>query len=57
MKNKKVFWIIVLFIIILTIGLSIYILKNNKENDWLTFTFANKNDIWLHTKIIFSKCS
>ena len=33
MKNKKVFWIIVLFIIILTIGLSIYILKNNKEND------------------------
>ena len=52
MKNKKVFWIIVLFIIILTIGLSIYILKNNKENDWLTFTFANKNDIWLHTKDI-----
>ena len=33
MKNKKVFWIIVLLIIILTIGLSIYILKNNKEND------------------------
>ena len=26
--------------------------RNNKENDWLTFTFANKNDIWLHTKDI-----
>ena len=30
----------------------VYIGKNNKENDWLTFTFANKNDIWLHTKDI-----
>lgn len=30
----------------------IYVGKNNKENDWLTFTFANKNDIWLHTKDI-----
>ena len=23
----------------------VYVGKNNKENDWLTFTFANKNDI------------
>lgn len=30
----------------------VYVGKNNKENDWLTFTFANKNDIWLHTKNI-----
>ena len=28
----------------------VYVGKNNRENDWLTFTFANKNDIWLHTK-------
>ena len=31
---------------------NVYVGKNNKENDWLTFTFANKNDIWLHTKDI-----
>ena len=30
----------------------VYVGKNNKENDWLTFTFANKNDLWLHTKDI-----
>ena len=41
MKNKKVFWIIVLFIIILTIGLSIYILKNNKENNDITINAPN----------------
>ena len=41
MKNKKVFWIIVLLIIILTIGLSIYILKNNKENDDITINAPN----------------
>lgn len=41
MKNKKVFWIIVLLIIILTIGLSIYILKNNKENDDITINTPN----------------
>ena len=41
MKNKKVFWIIVLFIIILTIGLSIYILKNNKENDDIIINTPN----------------
>ena len=30
----------------------IYVGRNNKENDWLTFSFANKNDIWFHTKDI-----
>ena len=33
-------------------GFKIYVGKNNKENDWLTLTFANKNDIWFHTKDI-----
>ncbi len=33
-------------------GFKIYVGKNNKENDWLTFSFANKNDIWFHTKDI-----
>ena len=28
----------------------IYVGRNNKENDWLTFSFANKNDIWFHVK-------
>ena len=26
--------------------------RNNKENDYLTLKFANKNDIWFHTKNI-----
>ena len=30
----------------------IYVGRNNKENDWLTTTFANKKDIWFHTKDI-----
>lgn len=33
-------------------GFKVYVGRNNKENDWLTFTFANKNDIWFHTKDI-----
>lgn len=28
----------------------VYVGRNNKENDWLTFSFANKSDIWLHVK-------
>lgn len=28
----------------------IYFGRNNKENDYLTFKFANKNDIWFHIK-------
>lgn len=31
-------------------GFDLYVGRNNKENDWLTFTFANKSDIWFHTK-------
>lgn len=30
----------------------IYAGRNNKENDWLTFSFADKKDIWFHTKDI-----
>jgi len=33
-------------------GFKIYVGRNNKENDWLTLNFANKNDIWFHTKDI-----
>ena len=33
-------------------GFKVYVGRNNKENDWLTLTFANKNDIWFHTKDI-----
>lgn len=30
----------------------IYVGRNNRENDYLTTKFANKNDIWFHTKDI-----
>ena len=30
----------------------IYVGRNNKENDYLTTKFANKNDIWFHTQDI-----
>lgn len=33
-------------------GYTIYVGRNNTENDWLTFSFANKNDYWFHTKDI-----
>ncbi|RKD34353.1 Rqc2 family fibronectin-binding protein [Thermohalobacter berrensis] len=33
-------------------GYDIYVGKNNKQNDYLTLKFANKEDIWLHTKEI-----
>jgi predicted ribosome quality control (RQC) complex YloA/Tae2 family protein len=33
-------------------GYKIFVGRNNKENDILTFSFANKNDIWFHTKDI-----
>ena len=33
-------------------GFKIYVGRNNKENDWLTLSFAQKNDIWFHTKDI-----
>ncbi|QGU95132.1 DUF814 domain-containing protein [Clostridium bovifaecis] len=35
-----------------TDGFHIYVGKNNIQNDYLTLKFANKNDIWLHTKNI-----
>ena len=31
---------------------SVLVGKNNKQNDYLTFKVANKNDIWFHTKDI-----
>lgn len=31
-------------------GFDIFIGKNNKENDYLTFKFASKEDIWFHVK-------
>lgn len=33
-------------------GFSILVGKNNTQNDELTLKIANKNDIWLHTKLI-----
>ncbi|MBK5241291.1 NFACT RNA binding domain-containing protein [Clostridium sp.] len=33
-------------------GIDIYVGRNNIQNDLLTLKFANKNDIWLHTKDI-----
>ncbi|MDR2939390.1 MAG: NFACT family protein [Clostridiales bacterium] len=33
-------------------GFSIFVGKNNHQNDFLTMKFANGNDIWLHTEII-----
>lgn len=33
-------------------GCKIYVGRNNRENDWLTFTFAKKEDFWFHTKDI-----
>lgn len=30
----------------------IYVGRNNKENDWLTLSFARKSDIWFHVKDI-----
>ncbi len=33
-------------------GFSIYVGKNNTQNDYLTLRFANSNDMWFHTKKI-----
>lgn len=33
-------------------GFSIYVGKNNTQNDYLTLKFANSKDIWFHTKNI-----
>jgi predicted ribosome quality control (RQC) complex YloA/Tae2 family protein len=33
-------------------GFTVYIGKNNIQNDYLSLKFANKNDIWFHTQKI-----
>ncbi len=33
-------------------GFDIYVGKNNKQNDFLTFKFAGQEDVWLHVKNI-----
>ena len=33
-------------------GYTIFVGRNNKENDYLTLKFANKTDLWFHTKDI-----
>ncbi|HEY5536628.1 MAG TPA: NFACT RNA binding domain-containing protein [Ignavibacteria bacterium] len=33
-------------------GIDIYVGRNNIQNDFLTLKFANKSDMWLHTKDI-----
>lgn len=33
-------------------GYTIYVGKNNKQNDYLTLKFAHNNDLWFHTKDI-----
>lgn len=33
-------------------GFTLLVGRNNKENDYLTLKFANKHDIWFHTKDI-----
>ena len=33
-------------------GYTVLVGRNNKENDYLTFKFAKKHDIWFHTKDI-----
>ncbi|WP_130806824.1 Rqc2 family fibronectin-binding protein [Senegalia massiliensis] len=33
-------------------GYDIYVGKNNKQNDYLTLKFSDKNDFWFHTKDI-----
>lgn len=35
-----------------TSGIKISVGKNNKQNDYLTFKIAKRNEIWLHTKDI-----
>ena len=33
-------------------GVDLYIVKNNKQNDYVTFTIGGPRDLWLHTKDI-----
>ena len=36
-------------------GYNVYVGRNNKENDWLTLSFANKTDLWFHAKDVQRK--
>ena len=33
----------------------VYVGRNNKENDWLTLSFASKTDLWFHAKDVQRK--
>ena len=46
-KNKEVSFNPIKYIID---GYTVLVGRNNKENDYLTLKYANKNDIWFHTK-------
>lgn len=46
-KNKEVFFNPIKYNID---GYTILVGRNNKENDYLTLKYANKNDLWFHTK-------
>ncbi len=46
-KNKNVFFNPIKYTVD---GYTVFVGRNNKENDYLTLKFANKNDIWFHTK-------
>ena len=36
-------------------GYKVYVGRNNKENDWLTLSFASKTDLWFHAKDVQRK--
>ena len=46
-KNKPVFFNPIKYIVD---GYTVFVGRNNKENDYLTLKFASKSDIWFHTK-------
>lgn len=46
-KNKEVSFNPIKYIID---GYTVLVGRNNKENDYLTLKYANKNDLWFHTK-------
>lgn len=48
-KNKEVSFNPIKYIVD---GYTIFVGRNNKENDYLTLKFANKMDYWFHTKDI-----
>lgn len=46
-KNKEVSFNPIKYTIA---GYTVLVGRNNKENDYLTLKYANKNDLWFHTK-------